>query len=42
MSLRRGAAYMEFAIPLPPSVTKGLRYIKGGTLLVTPVIKVHK
>ena len=41
MSLRRGVAYIEFARPLPPSVTKGLRYIKMETLLLTPVIKVH-
>ena len=42
MSLRRGVAYIEFARPLPPPVTKGLRYIKAETLLVTPVLKVHK
>ena len=36
-----GVAYIEFARPLPPSVTKGLRYIKMDTLLVTPIIKVH-
>ena len=41
MSLRRGVAYIEFSKPLTPSVTKGLRYIKMETLLVTPVIKVH-
>ena len=40
MCLRRGVAYIEFARPLPPLVTKGLRYIKMETLLVTPVIKV--
>ena len=39
--LEEGVAYIEFARPLPPSITKGLRYIKMGTLLVTPVIKVH-
>ena len=42
MSLKSGVAYIEFARPLLPSVTKGLRYIKVETLLVTPVIKVHK
>ena len=36
-----GVAYIEFARPLPPSVTKGLRYIKMETLLVTPAIKIH-
>ena len=36
-----GVAYIEFARPFPPSVTKALRYIKMETLLVTPVIKVH-
>ena len=36
-----GVAYIEFARPLPPSVTKGLRYIKMGTLLVMPAIKIH-
>ena len=36
-----GVAYIEFARPLPPSVTKGLRYIKMETLLVSHVIKVH-
>ena len=41
MSLRRGVAYIEFGRPLLPSVTKGLRYIKMGTLLVTPAIKIH-
>ena len=39
MSQRRGVAYIEFARPLPPSVTKGLRYIKMRALLVTLVIK---
>ena len=42
LSLRRGVAYIEFARPLPPSVTKSLRYIKVETLLVMPIIKVHK
>ena len=42
MSLRRGVAYIEFARPLPPSVTKGLRYIEMGKLLVTPVFKCYK
>ena len=37
-----GVAYIEFARPLPPSVIKGLRYIKVEMLLVAPVIKVHK
>ena len=41
MSLRRGVAYIEFARILPPSVTKGLRYIKVGTLLVMLAIKIH-
>ena len=41
LSLRRGVAYIEFARPLSPSVTKGLRYIKMETLMVTPIIKVH-
>ena len=41
MSLRRGVAYIEFTRPLPPTVTKGLRDIKMGTLLVTPAIKIH-
>ena len=41
LSLRRGVAYIEFARLLLPSVTKGLRYIRMETLLVTPVIKVH-
>ena len=40
-TLRRGVAYIEFARPLPPSVTKGLRYINMGTLLVKPAIKIH-
>ena len=42
MSLRRGVAYIEFARPLLPSVTKGLRYIKMETLLVTPVFRCYK
>ena len=41
MSLRRGVAYIELVRPLPPSVTKGLRYIKTRTLLVMPAIKIH-
>ena len=40
-TLRRGVAYIEFTGPLPPSVMKGLRYIKSGALLVTPHIKCH-
>ena len=41
MSLRKGVAYIEFAGPLPPSVTKGLRYIKTRMLLVMHAIKIH-
>ena len=36
-----GVAYIEFAGHLLPSITKGLRYIKRGMLLVTPAIKIH-
>ena len=39
--LEEGVAYIEFTRLLPPSITKGLRYIKMGTLLVTPAIKIH-
>ena len=42
MSLRRGVAYIEFARPLSPSATKGLRYIKMERLLVTPVFRCNK
>ena len=37
-----GVAYIEFARPLRPSVTQGSMYIKIGTLLVTPALKLHK
>ena len=30
MSLRRGVAYIEFARPLPASVTKGLNTLMSG------------
>ena len=33
-----GVAYIVFAGPLTPLGTKSLRYIKVGTLMVTPVI----
>jgi len=36
-----GVAYIELARLLPHSVTKGLRYIKMGTLLVMPAIRIH-
>ena len=41
-TLRRGMDCIEFARPLRPSVTKGLRYIEMGKLLVTPVFKCYK
>ena len=42
LSPRRGVAYIEFTRPLPPLVTKGLRYIKMEMLLVTPVFRCYK